>query len=84
MTTHLIRYEGPTLLAVEAATLLAEASGIDLTGSEPPSRVAGSETRSVLVVTVTGTPEAVGDAARLMRERLPDDVVISVEEVSSG
>ena len=43
MTTYRIRFEGPASLALGVATALADAEGVELTSSEPPSPIAGGD-----------------------------------------
>ena len=58
MTTYRIRFEGPASLALGVATALADAEGVELTSSEPPSPIGGGEVG--LDVTVVGASIAVG------------------------
>lgn len=78
VTTHRITYRGPAALAVDAARLLADAAGVDLTASGRPER-AGNDDEVTLVLTVDATQEAVKDAVRSLRERLPVGADLTVE-----
>ena len=80
MTTHRITYQGPQSLAVQAATLLADTHGIELKSAgqlEPGDGPAGTV---VLALTVSGAPEAVTAAVGRLREALPADASVRVEE----
>jgi hypothetical protein len=58
MPAYQITYEGPPTLAVRAATLIADAAGVQLTSSHPPERGEDPE-RVTLALTVEGTDDAV-------------------------
>lgn len=79
MTPHRITYEGPGALATRAATLLADARGIELTSANPPEPLAGSPDQVRLALSVTGTPGDVAAAVRLIGDGLPAGARISVE-----
>jgi hypothetical protein len=72
-----INYEGPSTHAVEAARLLAEADGIELTSSQPPER-RGGQTTVLLQLTVEGTDDAVLDAVAMVRGSLPPDARVEI------
>lgn len=76
---HRIRYEGPAALAIEVATRLADADGVELTASEPPERAEDGGDQVVLVVTVDGTSEAVTAALDALGDALPEGATIAVE-----
>ena len=80
MGAYRIRYEGPSSLAVRAATMLAEAEGVKLTSSQPPERRPGPVEVAVLALTLEGAPGAVMDAVEVVRGRLPADVTITIED----
>ena len=80
MSTHRITYQGPPSLAVQAATLLADTHGIELTSAGQPEPGDGPAGTVVLVLTVNGTPEAVTAAVDRLREALPADTSVRVEE----
>ena len=84
MTTHQVKYEGPSTLAVRIATLLADAEGVDLTSAEKPEHLQGSAQRARLTVTLEGTTEAVRAAVGSVRAGLPTDASITVEETVDG
>ncbi len=80
MTTHRITYQGPPSLAVQAATLLADTPGIELTSAGQPEPADGSAATVLLALTVEGAPEAVAAAVGRMRHALPADASVRVEE----
>ena len=80
MTTHRITYDGPPALAVQAATLLADAHGVELTSAGQPERLDGSAATVSLRLTVDGSPEAVADAVQRIRGALPAGASVRVEE----
>ncbi|MDQ4132255.1 MAG: hypothetical protein M3179_03400 [Actinomycetota bacterium] len=84
MTTHQVKYEGPSSLAVRVATALADAEGIDLTSADKPERLGGSGQTVLLALTVEGTTEAVLAAVRAIGEGLPAGVSITVEDAVEG
>jgi hypothetical protein len=78
VSAYLIKYEGPTSFAVQAATMLAEADGVELRGSEPPQRRSDPPDTVVLALTVEGDADAVLDAVADMRVRLPPDASLEI------
>ena len=80
MSAYRIRYEGPSSLAVRAATMLAEAEGVELTASQPPEFRPGEVETAVLAVTLKGDRAAVLAAVEAVQGRLPDDATITIEE----
>ena len=84
MTTHQVKYEGPSSLAVSVATLLADAEGIDLTAAEKLERTDGSGETVVLKLTLEGAREAVMAAVGSIRVGLPGEASITVEERRPG
>ena len=78
VTAYLIKYEGPPSLAVETATMLADADGVELTSSEPPERRDGQGDTVVLALTVEGTSDAVLDAVSFLRTRLPSGARLDI------
>ncbi len=78
MTAHRIVYTGPSSLAVQAATLLADADGVELTASERPQVTDAATDTVVLAVTVEGTPDAVAEAVALLEDQLPDGATVEV------
>ena len=84
MTTHRITYQGPPSLAVQAATLLADTHGIELTSAGQPEPAPGPAGTVLLTLTVEGTAEAVAAAVGRMRETLPAGATVGAEEVSGA
>ena len=78
VTSHQVRYEGPSALAVQVATLLADAEGIDLKSADRQERPDGSG-ETVLVLTIEGTTEAVMAAVGSIDAQLPPEARISVD-----
>ena len=76
-TSYQVRFEGPPGLALQVATELAAADGVDLTSSTPP--VPLDDATFALEVTVEGTLEAVTRAVDDLREQLPADGSITVD-----
>jgi hypothetical protein len=70
VTSFRVRFEGPATLALQVATELADADGIELVASEHPSTL--EEGRVELTVVVAGTEQAVGDAVARISEMLPE------------
>ncbi|HWC67405.1 MAG TPA: hypothetical protein VG478_05000 [Acidimicrobiales bacterium] len=58
MPAYVITYQGPPTLAVRAATLLADSTGVELTSSDPPERSDDPE-HVTLSLTVQGSDDAV-------------------------
>jgi len=79
VTTHQVRYQGPSALAVRVATLLADADGIGLTSAEKQEHPDGSVEATVLALTVEGTTEDVMAAVRHIGDGLPAGASITVE-----
>ena len=84
MTTHQVKYEGPSSLAVRVATLLADAPGVDLTSAERPEYPDGSVEMVRLAVTLEGTTDAVMAAVGSIRAALPADASVTVESAVDG
>jgi hypothetical protein len=78
VTSFRISYEGPRSFAVRAATLLAEAEGVELTSSEPPARRDGDSV--VLALTVEATAQAVDDALSAIAPQLPSGATMLLDE----
>ena len=79
MTSHQVKYEGPPALAVQVATLLADAEGIDLKSAERRERADGSG-ETVLVLTIDGTTEAMTAAVGSIEAQLPSEARITVDD----
>jgi hypothetical protein len=71
-----IRFEGPAALAMGVATALADAEGVDLVSSEPPSILDAG--RVGLDVALKGAPEAIAAAVMSLRDRLPEGASVEV------
>ena len=61
-------------MAMRAATLLADAHGVELVSSLPPERGADPEL-VLLAMTVDGTTDDVLDAVALVRDELPEGTI---------
>ena len=83
MTSHQVKYEGPPALAVQVATLLADAEGIDLKSAERKEHADGS-IETVLVLTIEGTTEAVTAAVGSIEAQLPSEARITVDDPVEG
>lgn len=79
MTVFQISYRGPMSRAVEAATALAAADGVELKSSERTERDDDAQT-VVLVLTVEATTEAIADALTLVRDGLPSGAAVEIED----
>ena len=77
MTSHQVKYEGPSALAVGVATLLADSKGIDLRSAEKHGD-ADAAVETVLVLTIEGTSQDVMDAVGSIRTGLPPEARITV------
>ena len=75
-TSYQIRFEGPPGVALQVATELAAADGLDLTSSTPPVPLA--DEAFALEVTLEGTRLAVDRAVDDIREKLPAGASITV------
>jgi hypothetical protein len=80
MAAHRIKYEGPSSLAVRAATMLADADGVELVSSQPPERRDKGADKVVLAFTVEGTGNAVMAAVKLVGESLPPAATMTIEQ----
>jgi hypothetical protein len=80
VTAFRITYDGPQSFALEAARLLAEADGVELTASDPPSR--RDDDSVVLALTVEATEEAVDGALDAIAKQLPRRATIRADAVS--
>jgi hypothetical protein len=70
VTAIRVRFEGPSMLALQVARELADADGIELIASESPAPL--DEGKVELTVVVDATEEAVGDAVAKISETLPE------------
>jgi hypothetical protein len=76
VTVHRIRFVGPAALAVQVATALADAEGVDLTSSEQPTILDGGTVE--LDVSVDGTAAHVAAAVSAISDGLPDGASIAL------
>jgi hypothetical protein len=82
MAAHQITYEGPSSLAVRAATMLADADGVELVSSQPPERRDKAADKVVLAFTVEGRAKAVKAAVRIVGDSLPPTATMSIEQAT--
>ena len=80
MTTHQVKYEGPSSLAVRVATLLADAEGIELRSAEKQEDEGRSAETVLLALTVEGTSEEVAAAVGAIGDGLPAGASITVQD----
>lgn len=76
MTTHQVTYRGPSSFAVQAAALIADAAGVELTSAnraDDPDAVDGS---AVLVLTIEATDEALAAGLASVRAKLPEGATV--------
>jgi len=78
VTTHQVKYEGPSSLAVGVATLLADAEGIDLTSAKQ-EQPEGSLGTVLMALIVEGTTEDVIAAVGQIGDGLPAEASITVQ-----
>jgi hypothetical protein len=71
VTAHELTYRGPASFAVQAAALIADADGIELTSAARADNPDGPDESVVLVLTVQGTDEAVAAGLDAVRGELP-------------
>ena len=76
--TYRVRFLGPAALAVRVATALADADGVDLISSEPPSN--RDENTVQLDLAVQGAPDAVAAAVESIRSGMPKGASIEIVE----
>ena len=76
MTAHRITYEGPAALAVQAATLIADAPGIELTSANTPEPVGGRPDIVRLALEVEATDDDVAAAVLQIGAGLPDGATV--------
>ena len=69
MNEHRIRFEGASADALTVATAIADADGVDLTSSEPPTTLPGGKVR--LDVRVRASSESITAALAEIGRRLP-------------
>ena len=78
VTVYRIVFEGPASLAVGVATALADADGVELVASEPPTVVDVNTVR--LGLAVEGVLDAVTDAIAGVRDGMPTGATIAVAD----
>ncbi len=78
MTVHRLRYQGPAAMTVRVATAVADADGVELVSSEPPSLVDSGTV--VLEMAVEGDADSVSRAVAMLRDDLPVDASIEITE----
>lgn len=66
---HRIRFEGASAAALTVATAIADADGVDLTSSEPPTALADGKVR--LDLSVRGSSESIAAALEEIGLSLP-------------
>jgi hypothetical protein len=71
-----VRFEGPTVLAVRVATALADADGVELISSEPPSN--RDENTVWLELAVDGELDDVAAAVASIRSDMPKGASLEV------
>ena len=76
MTAYRVRFEGPAARAVGVATALADADGVELISSEPPSSRGAGIVR--LDVAVEGADAAVAAAVASIRDGLPEGASLEI------
>jgi hypothetical protein len=76
MTRHRVRFEGPASLAVSTATLVADATGLELVSSDPPQRLDDGDDRVRLALTVQGPMDAVLTALERINADLPPEAAV--------
>jgi len=81
VTTHQVKYEGPSSLAVRVATLLADAEGIDLRSAEKQDLGDGSVDAVVLTLTVEASADDVTEAIGRIGVGLPEGATITAGPV---
>jgi hypothetical protein len=78
IVTYRVRFLGPAALAVRVATALADADGVDLISSEPPTN--RDENTVQLDLAVQGALDAVAAAVESIRNGLPKGASIEIVE----
>jgi hypothetical protein len=74
---HRIRFEGASADALTVATAIADADGVDLTSSAPPTTLAGGKVR--LDVRVRGSTESIAAALDEIGLSIPIDSSIELD-----
>jgi hypothetical protein len=76
VTVYRVRFEGPAALAVRVATALADADGVELISSEPPSHRDGTNVQ--LDVSVEGALDAVAAAVAGVHGGMPRGASVEI------
>ena len=76
MTTHEVTYRGPSTFAVQAAALIADAAGVELTSAARADDDGSPDDIVELVLTIEATPEAFAGALDAVRAELPPGVTV--------
>jgi hypothetical protein len=76
VTVYRIRFEGPAAIALRVVTALADADGVDMTSSKPPTTL--DENTVELNVSVEGSREAVAVAVASIGNELPGGASIKI------
>lgn len=74
---HHVRFEGASAAALTVATAIADADGVDLTSSEPPTAIADGRVR--LDLRVEGSNESIAAALDEIRLGMPVDSTIELD-----
>jgi len=74
---HHIRFVGASAAALPVATAIADADGVDLTSSEPPTAVADGKVRLEFIV--RGPSQAIAAAVEEISRVLPADCSIELD-----
>lgn len=78
VSSHRITFEGPADLAIGVATALAEADGVELTSSDPITKVGDHAVR--LGVTLDGSTDAIAAVVAALRADLPSGATITATQ----
>jgi len=71
-------YTGPPADAVDVATALADADGVDLTASQPPQRLPDGSGTVTLEMTVDASTRDIARALDQARSQLPDGATVEL------
>ena len=74
---HRIRFEGSSAAALTVATAIADADGVDLTSSEPPTAIADGKVR--LDLRVQASSESIAAALEAIGRSIPVDSSIELD-----
>lgn len=84
VTTHQVKYEGPSSHAMRVATELADAEGIELMSAEREQGEGGPAEAVLLTLTVEASAEAVMAAVNAVQGELPPGARVTVEGAVQG